>query len=217
MDPVLVSSADIEQIPILVQIGLLCVQSDPQARPDMDRVVMLLSRKLRHIEEPSRPGVPGSRFRRYRTGTTSSATGNSYGSNSGSFGSTNLLSASSSGTSSSLANTQLQRHGKRPVKDQISNILCVHKLVCISFFLFLLSYILTILDDLNIPTFYCSKKKRLAKLTEICPYISGRRIALREMITKINSNCNNTRTNLRRNGVQNPRNHHAVAPKPSWI
>ncbi|KAG6407760.1 hypothetical protein SASPL_130757 [Salvia splendens] len=114
MDPVLMSSADMEQIPTIVQIGLLCVQSDPQARPDMDRVVMLLSRKLRHIEEPGRPGVPGSRFRPYRTGTTSSATGNSYGSNSGS---TNLLSASSSATSSSLANTQLQRHGKRPVKD----------------------------------------------------------------------------------------------------
>ncbi|KAG6405538.1 hypothetical protein SASPL_133128 [Salvia splendens] len=117
MDPVLMSSADMEQMPTIIQIGLLCVQSDPQARPDMDRVVMLLSRKLRHIEEPSRPGVPGSRFRRYRTGTTSSATGNSYGSNSGSFGSTNLLSASSSATSSSLANTQLQRHGKRPIKD----------------------------------------------------------------------------------------------------
>ncbi|KAL1556551.1 non-specific serine/threonine protein kinase [Salvia divinorum] len=117
MDPVLVSSADIEQLPTIVQIGLLCVQSDPQARPDMDRVVMLLSRKLRHLEEPSRPGVPGSRFRRYRTGTTSSATGNSYGSNSGSFGSTNLLSISSSATSSSLANTRLQRHGKHPIKD----------------------------------------------------------------------------------------------------
>ncbi|KAL1568592.1 Cysteine-rich receptor-like protein kinase 43 [Salvia divinorum] len=118
MDPVLVSSADMEQIPILVQIGLLCVQSDPQARPDMDRVVVLLSRKPRHLEEPGRPGVPGSRFKRYRKGTTSSVTGNSDRSSSGSFGSTQTRSASSStATSSSLANNRLDRHGKRPIKD----------------------------------------------------------------------------------------------------
>ncbi|XP_057777456.1 cysteine-rich receptor-like protein kinase 43 [Salvia miltiorrhiza] len=118
MDPILVSSADMEQIPTLVQIGLLCVQSDPQSRPDMDRVVVLLSRKPSHLEEPRRPGVPGSRQRRYRTGTMSSATGNSEGSSSGSFGSTNTQSASTTATattSSSLANTRLHRHGKRPI------------------------------------------------------------------------------------------------------
>ncbi|XP_047966422.1 cysteine-rich receptor-like protein kinase 43 [Salvia hispanica] len=117
MDPVLVSSADMEQIPILVQIGLLCVQSDSQARPDMDRVVVLLSRKPRHLEEPGKPGVPGSRFRRYRTGTASSVTGNSDGSSSRSFGSTQTRSASSTATSSSIANTRLHRHGKRPIQD----------------------------------------------------------------------------------------------------
>ncbi|KAG6396743.1 hypothetical protein SASPL_142900 [Salvia splendens] len=117
MDPVLVSSADMEQIPILVQIGLLCVQSDSQARPDMDRVVVLLSRKPRHLEEPGKPGVPGSRFRRYRTGTASSVTGNSDGSNSRSFGSTQTRSASSTATSSSIAHTRLDRHGKRPIQD----------------------------------------------------------------------------------------------------
>lgn len=113
MDPVLVSSADMEQIATLVQIGLLCVQSDPQSRPDMDRVVVLLSRKPSHLEEPSRPGVPGSRYRRYRT----SVTGNTDRSSSGSFGSTNTRTTSSTATSSTLTNPRLDPHGKRPMKD----------------------------------------------------------------------------------------------------
>lgn len=117
MDPVLVSSADMEQIATLVQIGLLCVQSDPQSRPDMDRVVVLLSRKPSHLEEPSRPGIPGSRYRRYRTGATSSVTGNTDRSSSGSFGSTNTRTASSTATSSTLTNPRLDPHGKRPMKD----------------------------------------------------------------------------------------------------
>ncbi|KAH6805552.1 Protein kinase superfamily protein [Perilla frutescens var. frutescens] len=119
MDPVLVSSADMEEVALLVQIGLLCVQSDPQSRPDMDRVVVLLSRKPRHLEEPTRPGLPGSRYRRYRPGTTSSVTGNSDVSSSGSFGSTNTQTATSTatGTTSSLVKPRLDRHGKRPVID----------------------------------------------------------------------------------------------------
>lgn len=119
MDPVLVSSADTEQISMLVQIGLLCVQSDPQLRPAMDRVVVLLSRRPSHLEEPTRPGVPGSRYRRYRTTTTSSVTGYSDVSSSESFGSTKTQTATSTATAttSSLAKSipRSDRHGKRPI------------------------------------------------------------------------------------------------------
>lgn len=118
MDPVLVLSADTEQISMLVQIGLLCVQSDPQLRPAMDRVVVLLSRRPSHLEEPTRPGVPGSRYRRYRTTTTSSVTGNSDVSSSGSFGSTtSTATATATASTSSLAKSipRSDRHGKRPI------------------------------------------------------------------------------------------------------
>ncbi|KAL3578353.1 hypothetical protein D5086_019857 [Populus alba] len=66
MDPVLASSASAEQVKTCVHIGLLCTQGDPQLRPDMRRIVVLLSKKTCSLEEPTRPGVPGSRYRRAR-------------------------------------------------------------------------------------------------------------------------------------------------------
>lgn len=112
MDPLLASSADHEQIATFVQIALLCAQPEPQLRPDMDRVVVVLSRKPGHLEEPIRPGVPGSRYRRYRTGT-GSVTGNSDVSTSGFSGSTKTRSASLTVNTSSLDDPR----GKRPLKD----------------------------------------------------------------------------------------------------
>ncbi|PPS19166.1 hypothetical protein GOBAR_AA01401 [Gossypium barbadense] len=64
MDPVLASSAVPEQVAMCIQIGLLCTQGDPQLRPDMRRVVILLSKRPGSLEEPTRPGVPGARHRR---------------------------------------------------------------------------------------------------------------------------------------------------------
>ncbi|PPD69691.1 hypothetical protein GOBAR_DD33429 [Gossypium barbadense] len=64
MDPVLASSAVPEQVAMCIQIGLLCTQGDPQLRPDMRRVVILLSKRPGSLEEPTRPGALGARHRR---------------------------------------------------------------------------------------------------------------------------------------------------------
>ncbi|XP_073151563.1 cysteine-rich receptor-like protein kinase 43 [Henckelia pumila] len=118
MDPALASSADPEQIGMCIHMGLLCVQSDPQLRPDMGRVVLILSKKLTALEEPSRPGYPGSRYRRTRTpGASSSGTANSDPSNSQSLGSTlGTQSATSTSSSSDHMSTRYDPHGKRPMR-----------------------------------------------------------------------------------------------------
>ncbi|XP_073298910.1 cysteine-rich receptor-like protein kinase 43 [Primulina huaijiensis] len=109
MDPALASSADPQLIAVCIHMGLLCVQSDPQLRPDMGRVIMILSKKSGALEEPSKPGYPGSRYRRSRTpGASSSVTGKSGPSNSQSFDST----SSSSDHSSTISDP----HGKRPMR-----------------------------------------------------------------------------------------------------
>ncbi|KAJ6318411.1 hypothetical protein OIU76_013872 [Salix suchowensis] len=66
IDPKLASSAVTEQVKTCIHIGLLCAQGDPRLRPHMRRVVVLLSKKPSNLEEPDRPGVPGSRYRRSR-------------------------------------------------------------------------------------------------------------------------------------------------------
>ncbi|XP_068663649.1 cysteine-rich receptor-like protein kinase 43 [Aristolochia californica] len=75
MDPTLASSADMDQVALCIQISLLCSQADPSKRPVMRRVVVMLSRKQGIPEEPSRPGMPGNRYRpsnRHHGGLTSS-------------------------------------------------------------------------------------------------------------------------------------------------
>ncbi|KAJ4960711.1 hypothetical protein NE237_020621 [Protea cynaroides] len=64
MDPILASTAIIEQVEICIQIGLLCTQADPNLRPKMRRVVVMLSKRPGTLEEPTRPGYPGSRYKR---------------------------------------------------------------------------------------------------------------------------------------------------------
>ncbi|KAL5206167.1 hypothetical protein ABZP36_034376 [Zizania latifolia] len=64
LDAAVKSSAVQEKVELLVRIGLLCVQDDPRMRPDMKRVVIILSKKQSTLEEPTRPGLPGSRYRR---------------------------------------------------------------------------------------------------------------------------------------------------------
>ncbi|XP_078179799.1 protein kinase superfamily protein isoform X2 [Carex rostrata] len=78
LDPALKDGAVPNQVAVCVQIGLLCTQADPKVRPDMKRVVVILSKKPSHLEEPSRPGVAGSRYRRraYGSGGESSTNTN---------------------------------------------------------------------------------------------------------------------------------------------
>lgn len=118
VDPSIVTSANPDQISVCIQIGLLCVQSDPRLRPDMRRVVLMLSRKPGTLEEPTRPGYPGSRYRRsHRPPGVSSTTGNSGGSNSHSFTSTTKTSSvTATTTTSALTNPRSDPKGKRPMQ-----------------------------------------------------------------------------------------------------
>lgn len=129
LDPILAATADPEQVAMCVQIGLLCVQSDPKSRPDMGRVVVILSKKPSILEEPLRPGIPGSRYRRRRKPlaiASSSSSGTNHNNNSGTsdfptFGSsttrtqTMTISASTS-TTLGVTSESLNPRGKRPVK-----------------------------------------------------------------------------------------------------
>jgi hypothetical protein len=90
LDPALKSTAVPEQVELCVRIGLLCVQADPRLRPDMKRVVIILSKKQSTLEEPTRPGVPGSRYRLRSHGSHYSV-GSSSGTSSPSTSSTNTM------------------------------------------------------------------------------------------------------------------------------
>ncbi|CAN7040527.1 hypothetical protein BRARA_B01932 [Brassica rapa] len=132
LDTEIAASADPEQVRLCVQIGLLSVQGDPHQRPAMRRIAMLLTRKPGHLEEPERPGVPGSRYGRRRHGpsvTSSVGTLSTPGSSAGSFGS-NLKTNTGSNTGSGGvtpassrtptrsvggASSSSDPHGKRPM------------------------------------------------------------------------------------------------------
>ncbi|BAH94559.1 cysteine-rich receptor-like protein kinase 43 [Oryza sativa Japonica Group] len=100
LDPAVKSAAATEQVELLVRIGLLCVQADPRMRPDMKRVVIILSKKQSTLEEPTRPGVPGSRYRRRSYGTRGGGGGSHF-----SVGSTSGTSSPSTSTTASHATT----------------------------------------------------------------------------------------------------------------
>jgi hypothetical protein len=115
MDSTLASSADTDtaQVAMCIQIGLLCTQGDPQLRPNMRRVVVMLSKKHGTLEEPTRPGVPGSRYRRSRRPPgLSSISGPSGDSDSHTFEST---SNTNSATATASASRGSDPHGKRPM------------------------------------------------------------------------------------------------------
>ncbi|KAB1205777.1 Cysteine-rich receptor-like protein kinase 10 [Morella rubra] len=118
MDPTLASSAVADQVAMCIQIGLLCTQGDPTLRPNMRRVVVMLSKKPGNLEEPTRPGVPGSRYRRSRRppGLTSTAgTSGSLDSHS-SDSTSNTNTASASASASTSVTPGLDPRGKRPVQ-----------------------------------------------------------------------------------------------------
>ncbi|XP_022155351.1 cysteine-rich receptor-like protein kinase 10 isoform X1 [Momordica charantia] len=130
MDPTLASSAVPDQVAMCVQIGLLCTQGDPQLRPTMPRVVLTLSRKPGALEEPTRPGIPGSRYRRSRrTSASSSAAGTSGASDSyasttntvtGTITATATATETATAAETASASTSVSRgfdtRGKRPIE-----------------------------------------------------------------------------------------------------
>lgn len=117
VDPSLASTMEAEQVSTCIQLALLCTQGDPQLRPTMRRVVVMLSRKPghNHVEEPTRPGVPGSRYRRPRRHSALSSTGGTSGSHSSdsSYNSTTGT-GTATGTSSATANI-VDSRGKSPI------------------------------------------------------------------------------------------------------
>uniref|UniRef100_A0A6M2ED23 Protein kinase domain-containing protein n=1 Tax=Populus davidiana TaxID=266767 RepID=A0A6M2ED23_9ROSI len=121
MDPVLASSAAAEQVKTCVHIGLLCTQGDPQLRPDMRRIVVLLSKKTCSLEEPARPGVPGSRYRRARRPAGMSSTAGT-SDTARTFGESDSRTFDSSSNTNTTASTsahtipRLDPHGKRPIE-----------------------------------------------------------------------------------------------------
>ncbi|CAN4090480.1 unnamed protein product [Withania somnifera] len=118
-DPALAQSAIPDEIAMYVQIGLLCIQSDPLQRPTMQQVVVMLSKSPGSLDkEPTRPGYPGSRIRSYRPGGTSHTAGTSVASNPSTFSSS---SSSYTITATAGSSTPTRRrsdpHGKRPTRD----------------------------------------------------------------------------------------------------
>lgn len=121
VDPSLAASDSADQIAMCIQIGLLCTQGDPQLRPIMRRVVVMLSKKPGpgNLEEPTRPGVPGSRYRRARrpAALSSSTAGSSGESNSHTYNSSlSTNTGTATAPTSALTSPRQDKHGKRPVE-----------------------------------------------------------------------------------------------------
>ncbi|KAI4313753.1 hypothetical protein L6164_026708 [Bauhinia variegata] len=125
VDPSLASSAVADQVAMCIQLGLLCTQGDPNLRPTMRRVVVILSKKPGHMEEPTRPAMPGSRYRRFPGTSAISSTPGTSGesdSNSQTFDSSNNYSTTATRTrtrtrtGTTSANPELgDPRGKRPM------------------------------------------------------------------------------------------------------
>jgi len=119
VDSTLAGSMVGEEVAMCIQMGLLCTQGDPQLRPTMRRVVVMLSRKPGQMQEPTRPGVPGSRYRRPRRHSALSSTlGTSGASDSHtSDSSNNCTTVTTSATGTSSANVEADPKGKRPMRE----------------------------------------------------------------------------------------------------
>ncbi|KAK6921635.1 Serine-threonine/tyrosine-protein kinase, catalytic domain [Dillenia turbinata] len=128
MDPTLASSAATEQVALCIQIGLLCTQSDPQLRPPMRRVVLLFSKKPGTLEEPTRPGVPGSRYRRTRRHRGSSSNAGTSGQLSHTFETTSAnTSATASSSASAVATPMSDPHGSSATASSSTSVIATPK------------------------------------------------------------------------------------------
>ncbi|BAT74262.1 hypothetical protein LR48_Vigan46s000200 [Vigna angularis] len=118
VDPTLADTMVGEEVAMCIQMGLLCTQGDPQLRPTMRRVVVMLSRKPGQMQEPTRPGVPGSRYRRPRRHSALSSTlGTSGASDSHTSDSSNYTTVTTSATGTSSATVESDPKGKRPMRE----------------------------------------------------------------------------------------------------
>ncbi|KAK1314145.1 Cysteine-rich receptor-like protein kinase 10 [Acorus calamus] len=138
MDVALAKTADIDQVASCIQIGLLCTQADPKLRPTMHRVVVMLSKMPSNLDEPTRPGVLGTRYRRAHDSRRSSwtTTGSSRGSSNVSHGYASTSASASANNTTTVGSTstlksntgadtavsrsseervRTSRHGKQPV------------------------------------------------------------------------------------------------------
>ncbi|KAL0921046.1 hypothetical protein M5K25_008077 [Dendrobium thyrsiflorum] len=127
LDPALRSTADAEQVAMCVQIGLLCTQANPKLRPDMRRVVVVLSKKPGPLEEPIKPGIPYSKHKRRSHGlgrssyTTGESSAMSYGASS--YASSSAFAANPNNmasTSSSSSATTITRMTVTPTNTMTS-------------------------------------------------------------------------------------------------
>lgn len=123
MDPTLASSVVAEQAEMCIQLGLLCTQGDLNLRPTMGRVIVVLSKKPPgHMEEPTRPGIPGSRYRRVSRRPYAMSSGEvDDDSNLHTFDSsrncgTNTTTSATTPTTSSNTTAEVDRRGKRPMQ-----------------------------------------------------------------------------------------------------
>lgn len=126
VDPTVASSvATTEQVEVCIRVSLLCTQGDPQLRPTMGRVALMLSKKPpSHMEEPTRPGVPGSRYRRalprshtpFTTDDENSSASHIDSSNCDTITTTTTATTNStSATRTASATAQVDSRGKRPM------------------------------------------------------------------------------------------------------
>ncbi|KAJ9135750.1 hypothetical protein P3X46_032899 [Hevea brasiliensis] len=116
MDPTLTSSADNGQVKMCIHIGLLCVQGDPQLRPNMRRVVIMLSKKPGNLEEPTRPLVTGSRYRRSHQPPGMSSTAGTFSDSDSRTFDSSLNTNTATASSSTRTSPRLDPHGKRPME-----------------------------------------------------------------------------------------------------
>lgn len=126
VDPTVASSvATTEQVEVCIRVSLLCTQGDPQLRPTMGRVALMLSKKPpSHMEEPTRPGMPGSRYRRalprshtpFTTDDENSSASHIDSSNCDTITTaTTTTNSTSSATRTASATAQVDSRGKRPM------------------------------------------------------------------------------------------------------
>ncbi|OVA01692.1 Protein kinase domain [Macleaya cordata] len=123
IDPTLALIGEaIEQVKMCIQIGLLCCQADPTLRPQMRRVVVMLSKKPGSLEEPQRPGYPGSRYRRtsrssHLGSSRPAASSSNAGSSGGSSSNTYVSTFNTNSATSTLTSPLPRPNGKQPIEE----------------------------------------------------------------------------------------------------